>query len=79
MAAVDISGLIAIVAEKNTVIDSATSLIASLAQRLAAASAASGASPDPVLQAAVDALVSDLEAHGAPLAKAVAENTVAAV
>jgi hypothetical protein len=75
---VDIGRLVSVVAEKNTVIDAAATLISSLSARLAAASAAAGESQDPVLQASIDALVSDLEMHGSALAKAVLENTPSA-
>ena len=74
----DISHLAAIVAEKNSVIDSAAVLIASLSSKLAAASAAAGTSADPALQAAVDALAHDLDTHGTALAAAIVANTPAA-
>lgn len=78
MPVVDIARLVAVVSEKNSVIDAAAVLIASLSAKLAAASAAAGSSPDPVLQAAIDSLVADLGTHGDALAKAVLENTVSA-
>ena len=76
--AIDISKLSAIIAEKNTVIDSAATLIATLSAKLAAASAAAGASSDPALQAAVDQLALDLNTHGSALAQAIVANTPAA-
>jgi hypothetical protein len=78
MPTIDIGKLAAIVAEKNSVIDSAAVLIASLSSKLAAASAAAGASADPALQAAIDQLAHDLDTHGSALAQAIVANTPAA-
>jgi len=74
---IDISKLAAIVAEKNTVIDSAAVLIASLSTRLKAAVEAAG-QDSAALQASIDALALELDTHGAALAEAVAANTPAA-
>jgi hypothetical protein len=73
----DISRLTAIVAEKNSVIDGAALLIATLSSRLAAASAAAANQDVSVLQTAIDQLAQDLDTHGAALAQAVITNTPA--
>jgi hypothetical protein len=78
MPTIDFSKLAAIVAEKNTVIDSAAVLIASLSSKLAAASASANNQDVSVLQASIDQIAHDLDVHGSALAQAIVANTPAA-
>jgi hypothetical protein len=78
MPSIDFSKLAAIVAEKNSVIDSAAVLIASLSAKLKAATDAANNQDVSVLQASVDQIAHDLDVHGSALAQAIVANTPAA-